>query len=168
MLQKVSSVDVSSYQSYTIRRLDQKESSIPDADQYKLTNIKEEALSNKLKYLAVCFSKLFPSGTFGESHPHDIHTSPSDIVKSCLLNKDGRYRKNDQSICYGRRRCVSSKQVCTTSSRVQDSMPCLWGSSLTVSRVPMTRWRAICPPSFRVCEVSSSIVSNVIVNCCAC
>ena len=101
MLQKVSSDDVASYQSYTIRRLDQKESSIPDTEQYKLTNVKEDALSNKLKHLDVlCFPTLFPSGKFGEGHTRDIHISPSEIVKSRLLNKDGRFRKDDQYVFY--------------------------------------------------------------------
>ena len=35
MLQKVSDHDVSSYQSYTIRRLDRKDPNVPDTDQYK-------------------------------------------------------------------------------------------------------------------------------------
>ena len=57
MLKKVSANDVSSYQSYTIRRLDQRQSSMPDNEQYKLTNVKEDALSNKFKHLDVplCF-----------------------------------------------------------------------------------------------------------------
>ena len=60
MLQKVSSDDVASYQSFTIRRLDQKESSIPDTEQYKLKNFKEDALSNKMKHLDVlCFPTLW-------------------------------------------------------------------------------------------------------------
>ena len=101
MLQKVSSDDVASYQSYTIRRLDQKESSIPDTDQFKLTNVKEDALSNKLRHLDVlCFPTLFPSGKFGEGHKRDIHISPSKVVKSHLLNKDGRFRKDDQYVFY--------------------------------------------------------------------
>ena len=107
MLQKVSSDDVASYQSYTIRRLDQKESSIPDTEQYKLTNVKEDALSNKLKHLDVlCFPTLFPSGKFGEGHTRDIHISPSEIVKSRLLNKDGRFsqRRSMCSISSGKRR----------------------------------------------------------------
>ena len=61
MLQKVSSGDIASYQLYTIRQLDQKESRIPDTE---LTNIKEDALSNNLDVL--CF--VFPSGKFGGSH----------------------------------------------------------------------------------------------------
>ena len=47
-----------------------------------------------------CFPTLFPSDRFGESHPRDIHISPSEIVKSHLLNKDGRYRKDDQYVFY--------------------------------------------------------------------
>ena len=101
MLQKINSEDVAAYQSYTIRRLDQKESSIPDTDQYKLTNVKEDALNNKLKYLDVlCFPTLFPNGRFGESHSRKIHISPSEIVKSRLLNKDGRFHKDDQHVFY--------------------------------------------------------------------
>ena len=56
---------VTSYQLYTIRRLDQKESSIRDTDQYKLINIKD-ALSNKLSR---CF--LFPNTVFD---PRDIYS----------------------------------------------------------------------------------------------
>jgi hypothetical protein len=76
MLQKVSADDVSSYQSYTIRRLDQKEPNVPDTEQYKLSCVKEDALSNKLAHLDVmCFPTLFPSGRFGESHQREIHLS---------------------------------------------------------------------------------------------
>ena len=62
MLQKLSSDEVTSYQSYTVRRLDQQHSNMPDCDQYKLTNVKEDAMNNKLKYLGVFyFPTLFPS-----------------------------------------------------------------------------------------------------------
>ena len=110
MLQKVSSEDVASYQSYTIRRLDQKESSIPDADQYKLTNIKEDALSNKLKYLDVlCFPTLLVVDLVSPIHMIFIFhlvrlsslvfsTRTGDIVRTT----------STYSICYGRRRCVAS------------------------------------------------------------
>ena len=76
MLQKVSDDDVSSYQSYTIRRLDRHEPNVPDTDQYKLSNVQENALSNKLRHLDVmCFPTLFPSGRFGESHCRKVHLS---------------------------------------------------------------------------------------------
>ena len=98
----VSSEDVASYQSYTIRRLDQKESSIPDADQYKLANIKEDALSNKLKYRDVlCFSTLFPSGRFAESHPRDNLVKLSSLVFSTRTGDIVR-TTSTYSICYGR------------------------------------------------------------------
>ena len=65
---KVTADDVKSFQSYTIRRLDQKQSSLTDSKHYKLMNVKEDVLSNKLKHLDVlCFPTLFPSGRFGES-----------------------------------------------------------------------------------------------------
>ena len=47
MLVKASAEDVSSFQAYTIRRLDQKSSSLTNTKHYKLMNIKD-ALSNKL------------------------------------------------------------------------------------------------------------------------
>jgi ATP-dependent DNA helicase PIF1 len=101
MLQKVSDDDVSSYQSYTIRRLDQKEPNIPDTDQYKFSNVKEDALSNKLKHLDVmCFPTLFPSGRFGEGHQREVTLSSSKYVKSRLLHKDGRFCKDDQYVFY--------------------------------------------------------------------
>ena len=98
MLQKISVDEISSYQSYTIRRLDQQQSKMPDSEQYKL---KEDALSNKLKYLDVlCFPTLFPSGRFGESHPRKVPITPSEFAKSHLLNKDGRFRKDDLYVFY--------------------------------------------------------------------
>ena len=52
-----------------IRRLDQNDPNIPDTDQYKLSNIKEDALNNKLKHLDVMwFPTLFPTGRFGDGH----------------------------------------------------------------------------------------------------
>ena len=62
MLEKVSTDEVSSYQSYTVRQLNPKPSSLPDSEHYKLVDVKEDALSNKLKYLdALCFPTLFDS-----------------------------------------------------------------------------------------------------------
>ena len=73
MLVKASAEDVNSFQAYTIRRLDQKQSSLTDSEQFKLRNVNENAMSNKLKHLDVlCFTKLFPSGKFGESHENHI------------------------------------------------------------------------------------------------
>ena len=66
MLEKVSADDVSLYQSYTIRRLDAKQTTMPDTEHYKLINVNENAMSRYLDVL--CFPTLFPSGKFGEHH----------------------------------------------------------------------------------------------------
>ena len=101
MLLKVNEDDVTTYQSYTIRRLDQKQPNVPDTDQYKLGNVQENALSNRLKHLHVMyFPTLFPSGQFGEYHPREISLSHSEFVKSCLMHKDGRFCKDDQYMFY--------------------------------------------------------------------
>ena len=92
-LQKTTEKDSKSFQAYTIRRLDQKQSSLLDTDNYKLVKVEETALSNKLKHLDVlCFPTLFPSGKFGECHPRKVPISPSEFVKSRLLNKDSHFR----------------------------------------------------------------------------
>ena len=70
MLVKASAEDVSSFQAYTIRRLAQKHSNLTDREHYKLMNVNEEALSNKLKHLMCCvFPHCFPLESLG-SHMH--------------------------------------------------------------------------------------------------
>ena len=62
-------------------------------------NVKEDALSNKLKHLdMLCFPTLFPSGRFGESHDRSTPISLSEFVKSRLLNRDSRFRKDSQYV----------------------------------------------------------------------
>ena len=101
LLVKASEKDLKSFQAYTIRRLDQNQSSLPDTDHYKLVKVEETALSNKLKHLDVlCFPTLFPSGKFGECYPRKVPISPSEFVKSRLLNKDSRFRKDPQYVFY--------------------------------------------------------------------
>ena len=117
MLVKASAEDVKSFQAYTIRRLDQKQSSLTDSEHFKLINIKENAMSNKLKHLDVlCFPTLFPSGKFGESHDRKVHISLSEFGKSHLLNKDSRFRKDLSmySFSSGKRSYVKLQLVCTT------------------------------------------------------
>ena len=101
MLVKATAEDVKSFQAYTIRRLDQKQSNLSDTEHYKLMNIKEDALSNKLEHLDVlCFPTLFPSGRFGESHDRSTPISLSEYAKSRLLNKNSRFRKDSQYVFY--------------------------------------------------------------------
>ena len=86
MLEKASKDDVAGFQSYTIVNMQGKISTESDIDQFKLLNVKEQPLDNKLKYLDVmCFSALFPNGQF---HPCTVQISHTEYVKSHLLNKD--------------------------------------------------------------------------------
>ena len=101
MLVKATTEDIKSFQAYTIRWLDQKQSNLSDTEHYKLMNVKEDALSNKLQHLDVlCFPTLFPSGRFGESHDRSTPISLSEYAKSRLLNKDSRFRKDCQYVFY--------------------------------------------------------------------
>ena len=101
MLEKVSAEDTASYQLCRIRRLDQQQCMLPDSELYKLIDVKEDALSNKLNYLDVlCFPTLFPSGKFGESHSRPVAIMASEYAKSRLLNKDSRFHKNDQYVFF--------------------------------------------------------------------
>ena len=101
MLVKASKEDVSSFQSYTIRTLNQKQSTLSDIEQYKLLSINEDVLNNRQKFLDVmCFPHLFPSGRFGEFHTRDVKISSSEYAKSRLLNKDSRFRKDPQYVFF--------------------------------------------------------------------
>ena len=101
MLEKATKDDIASFQAFTIRNLDSKLSTESDTDQYKVINIQEDPLDNRQKYLDVmCFPGLFPNGNFGEFHPHEKKISHSEYIKSRLLNKDSRFRKNAQYVFY--------------------------------------------------------------------
>ena len=111
MLVKASKEDVSSFQSYTIRTLNEKQSTVSDIEQYKLLSVKEDALDNRQRFLDVmCFPHLFPSGRFGEFHPREVKISSSEYAKSRLLNKDSQFRKDPQFYS-GRKNCGSYLQV---------------------------------------------------------
>ena len=63
ILEKVSKDNVAGFQSYTIVNMQGKISTESDIDQFKLLNVKEQPLDNKLKYLDVLrFPVLFPNG----------------------------------------------------------------------------------------------------------
>ena len=59
MLEKASDKDIAGFQAYTIRNLDNRLSTKPDIEQYKLLSVKENALDNRQQHLDVmCFSVL--------------------------------------------------------------------------------------------------------------
>ena len=101
MLVKATKDDVASFQAYTIRNLDNKLSPTSDIEQYKLLSVREGPIDNRQQYLDVmCFPVLFPTGKFGEFHPRQEKLSHSEYIKSRLLNKDSRFRKDAQYVFY--------------------------------------------------------------------
>ena len=73
----------------------------PDIEQYKLLSIKEDSLDNRQKHLdVICFLALFPDANFGKYHPPEVKVSDSEYVKSRLLNKDARFRKDPQNVFF--------------------------------------------------------------------
>ena len=128
--------------------------------------MKEDALSNKLKYLDVlCFPTLYPTGKFGECHPRQQKILPSKFVKSCLMNKDGRFRKDDQYvfISSGKRRCGSLQVVCSTCSRAPDSMQSLSGSLLIGCPRTRRKLRPTCPWCSRTCVAQTNTGTYIVV-----
>ena len=93
--------EVDAFQAYTIRNLDSKLSMGSDIEQYRLMSITEDPISSKQQHLdEMCFPVHFPSGKFGEFHPRGEKISPSEYIKSRLLNKDSRSRKDAQYVFY--------------------------------------------------------------------
>ena len=75
MLVRATDKDLSTFQMYTIRNLDNRLSDSLDSDieQYKLLCIQESPLDNRQKYLYVmCFPILFPTGKYGQYHDREI------------------------------------------------------------------------------------------------
>ena len=86
---------------YTIRNLDNKLSTTTDVEQYKLVSVREEPIVNRLQHLDImCFPVLFPTGEFGQFQPREHKLSHSEYIKSRLLNKDSRFRKDAQYLFY--------------------------------------------------------------------
>ena len=87
MLVKATREDISGFQYYTIRTLNEKLSTSSDIEQFRLMNVTEKPLDNRQKYLDVmCFPVLYPSGRFGENHDRAVRISSSEYVKSRLLS----------------------------------------------------------------------------------
>ena len=64
-------------------------------------NVQEEPIDSRPKYLDVmCFPTLFPDGNFGKYHDRQKKISHSEYIKSRLLNKDSRFRKDPRYVFY--------------------------------------------------------------------
>ena len=100
-LEKASANEIDAFQAYTIGNLDNKLSTTSDIEQYKVLSVTEDPINNKQQHLDVmCFPVLFPTGQFGKFHPCREKLSHSEYVKSRLLNKDSRFRKDAQYVFY--------------------------------------------------------------------
>ena len=101
MFERATEDDVAGFQYYTIKNLDSKLSTESDIDQYTLLDIKEDPLDNRQKHLDVIrFPVLLPDGNFGKYQPRQVKFNDSEYIKSRLLNKDSRFRKDPQYISF--------------------------------------------------------------------
>ena len=101
MLDKADEHDISGFQAFTIRNLDNKLSTESDIEQYKLLSVREDPIDNRQQYLDVmCFPTLYPTGKFGKYHSREVKLTHSEFDKSRLLNKDSRFRKDPQYVFY--------------------------------------------------------------------
>ena len=101
MLEKATDDDIAGFQAFTIRNLDNKLSTPSHTEQYKVLGVTEDPIDNRQQHLNVmCFPVLFPTGKFGEFHPREKKISHSEYIKSRLLNKDSRFRKDPQYVFY--------------------------------------------------------------------
>ena len=116
MVEKATTSDITAFQAYTIRSLDNKLSSESDIEQYKLLSIKEDTWTTVRTTDVMCFPVLFSTRQFGEHHPRQVKLRHCEYVQSRLLNKDPHFRKTlSMSLSSsGKRRSVRSHQVCTT------------------------------------------------------
>ena len=101
LLEKSTKEDIDGLQAYTIRRMDEVLPTGLDCDHYKMLTIQDRPLDSWQCHLDVlCFPSLFPTGKFGQYHPRNVKLSFSEYVKSRLLNKDSRSRKNPEFVFY--------------------------------------------------------------------
>ena len=88
-------LEKASANAFPIRNLDNKVSTTTDVEQ---VSVREEPIDNRLQHLDImCFPVLFPTGEF-QSGEHEL--SHSEYIKSRLLNKDSRFRKDAQYVFY--------------------------------------------------------------------
>ena len=101
VLEKADEADLADLQSYTIRNLDNKLPIQSDLDQYKMNRVQEFPLDSRQEHLDVlAFPSLFPDGNFGEHHFRQQTIKPAEYAKSKLINKDARFRKDQQYLLF--------------------------------------------------------------------
>ena len=97
----IEKANLAEFQSYTLRDMDTQVPVSSDVDSYKLNCVQEHPLDNRQEHLDIlCFPSLFPTGEFGQFHSREKYLTPSEYVKSRLLSKNLRYRKDEQFVFY--------------------------------------------------------------------
>ena len=120
VLEKATSEDIASFQSYAIRNLEGKLAVQSDVDQFVAKSVKEDPISNKQQHLDVmCFLGLFLTGTFGETKtipdsPNSDSMSTSSPGYSTMTTIIERMLSMSSTSC-GKTKCVKSQLGCTTS-----------------------------------------------------
>ena len=111
MLDKADEHDISGFQAFSIRNLDNKLSTKSDIEQYKLLNVREDPIDNRQQYLDVmCFPTLYPTGKFGKYHI-------LSLIKAAYLIKilaSGKILSMYFTYC-GKKKCESFLLVCKIS-----------------------------------------------------
>ena len=88
MLEKATEADVQGLQAFTIHKLDTKIVKDSDISQYKLLNVREQAIYDRQSHLdLMCFPNLFPTGRFGENHSRQVKLDFSEYVKGKQTSK---------------------------------------------------------------------------------
>ena len=132
MLEKATKDDVATFQAYTIKNLDSKLPPTSDIEQYKVFGVREDPIDNGQQHLDVmCFPILFPTGRFGEFHPREEKLSHSEYIKSRLLNKDSRFRKDAQYVFY----LLWQKEMRELSAGVYNLLKRTRSQAMSVSRL---------------------------------
>ena len=76
MLEKATDDDIAGFQAFTIRNLDNKLSTASNTEQYEVLSVTKDPRDNRQQHLdVICFPVLFPTGKFGEFHPHEKNLS---------------------------------------------------------------------------------------------
>ena len=84
MLDKADEHDISGFQAFMIRNLDNKLSTESDIEQYKLLSVREDPIDNRQQYLdVICFPILYPTGKFGKYHPREVKITVSLTNLDC-------------------------------------------------------------------------------------
>lgn len=132
ILEKATKEDIAGFQAYTIRNLDNQLPTSSDIEQYKLLNVREEPIDNRMKHLDVmCFPVLFPTGMFGEHHPCQVKLCPSEYIKSRLYNKDARFRKDPSYVFY----LLHQKTLREVAAGVYNVLKCTRSQPMSVNQL---------------------------------